>query len=34
MLAVLENFQDEGGRVSVPEVLEQFGAPREVLPGA
>src|SRR5919108_1736859 len=34
MLAVLENFQDEGGKVAVPEVLEHFGAPRELLPGA
>jgi seryl-tRNA synthetase len=27
MLAVLENFQEEGGSVSVPEVLAPFGAP-------
>jgi seryl-tRNA synthetase len=26
-LAILENFQDEGGRVAVPEVLTSFGAP-------
>ena len=25
---VLENFQDEGGAVAVPEVLTEFGAPR------
>ena len=30
MLAVLENFQDEGGSVSVPEVLVRFGAPESV----
>jgi seryl-tRNA synthetase len=23
----MENFQDEGGRVAVPAVLQQFGAP-------
>ena len=27
MLALLENFQDEGGAIAVPEVLPQFGAP-------
>jgi seryl-tRNA synthetase len=27
LLAIMENFQDEGGRVSVPEVLREFGAP-------
>src|SRR5205085_475976 len=26
-LAVLENFQDEGGKVTVPEALTEFGAP-------
>jgi seryl-tRNA synthetase len=26
-LAILENFQDEGGRVAVPEPLVEFGAP-------
>jgi seryl-tRNA synthetase len=30
MLAVLENFQDEGGVVAVPDVLVQFGAPASV----
>ena len=30
MLAVLENFQDEGGAVAVPEVLEQYGAPARI----
>ncbi|HZT85738.1 MAG TPA: serine--tRNA ligase [Gaiellaceae bacterium] len=28
MIALLENFQDEGGSVSVPEPLWEFGAPR------
>jgi seryl-tRNA synthetase len=23
----MENFQDEGGKISVPEVLRPFGAP-------
>jgi seryl-tRNA synthetase len=27
MIALLENFQDEGGAIAVPEVLTQFGAP-------
>ena len=27
MIAILENFQDEGGAVAVPEVLVGFGAP-------
>ena len=27
MIAVLENFQEEGGAVAVPEVLTDFGAP-------
>jgi seryl-tRNA synthetase len=27
LLAIMENFQDEGGSYAVPEVLEQFGAP-------
>jgi seryl-tRNA synthetase len=30
LIAVLENFQDEGGSVSVPPVLERFGAPRSL----
>jgi seryl-tRNA synthetase len=33
-LAVLENFQDEGGAVAVPEVLAKFGAPARVEPAA
>jgi seryl-tRNA synthetase len=28
MIALMENFQDEGGSVSVPEALWEFGAPR------
>jgi seryl-tRNA synthetase len=31
-LAVLENFQDESGGVTVPEVLTQFGAPARIEP--
>jgi seryl-tRNA synthetase len=27
LLAIMENFQDEGGKVAVPEVLRAFGAP-------
>jgi len=27
MIAVLENFQDSDGSVSVPSVLQEFGAP-------
>jgi seryl-tRNA synthetase len=30
LLAIMENFQDEDGAYAVPEVLEQFGAPRKV----
>jgi seryl-tRNA synthetase len=30
LLALMENFQDEGGSYAVPEVLEQFGAPRKM----
>ncbi len=30
MLALLENFQDEGGAVAVPEVLHEFGAPQRL----
>jgi seryl-tRNA synthetase len=33
MIAVLENFQEEGGAVSVPEVLVGFGAPARIEPG-
>jgi seryl-tRNA synthetase len=28
MIALMENFQDDGGSVSVPEPLWEFGAPR------
>jgi seryl-tRNA synthetase len=34
LIAIIENFQDEGGRVAVPPVLEQFGAPRRVETGS
>jgi seryl-tRNA synthetase len=34
MIAVLENFQDEGGAVAVPEALVAFGAPARIEPGA
>ena len=30
MIAILENFQDEGGRVAVPDVLTAYGAPAEL----
>jgi seryl-tRNA synthetase len=33
MLAILENFQDEGGAVAVPELLVQYGAPSRIEPG-
>ena len=33
MIAVLENFQDEGGAVAVPEALAGFGAPARIEPG-
>jgi seryl-tRNA synthetase len=33
LLAIMENFQDEGGSYTVPEVLEQFGAPRRIPAG-
>ena len=33
LLAVVENFQDEGGAVAVPDVLQQFGAPARIEPG-
>jgi seryl-tRNA synthetase len=29
LLAIMENFQTEEGKYEVPEVLEQFGAPRK-----
>jgi seryl-tRNA synthetase len=34
MIAVLENFQDEGGAVAVPDALVEFGAPGRIEPGA
>ena len=30
MLSILENFQDEGGNVAVPEVLRAYGAPAQI----
>ena len=30
LLSIMENFQDEGGQVAVPEVLRQFGAPASI----
>jgi seryl-tRNA synthetase len=30
LLAVVENFQDEGGQVAVPEALAEFGAPKRL----
>jgi seryl-tRNA synthetase len=33
MLAILENFQEEGGAVAVPEALTAFGAPARIEPG-
>ena len=33
LIAVLENFQDEGGGVAVPDVLVEFGAPARIKPG-
>jgi seryl-tRNA synthetase len=27
LLSIMENFQDEGGKVAVPDVLQRFGAP-------
>jgi seryl-tRNA synthetase len=32
MLAILENFQEEGGAVDVPEVLTRFGGPQRIEP--
>jgi seryl-tRNA synthetase len=34
LLAIMENFQDEGGSYAVPPVLEAFGGPREIPAGA
>jgi seryl-tRNA synthetase len=28
MIALIENFQDAGGSISIPEALWEFGAPR------
>jgi seryl-tRNA synthetase len=33
LLAIMENFQDEGGTYSIPSVLEEFGAPRKAAGG-
>jgi len=33
LLAVMENFQDEGGKVAVPGVLQEFGAPATISAG-
>jgi seryl-tRNA synthetase len=30
LLSIMENFQDEGGTVAVPEVLQRFGAPATI----
>ena len=30
LLSIMENFQDEGGKVAVPAVLQQFGAPTAI----
>ncbi|MBO0771524.1 MAG: serine--tRNA ligase [Actinobacteria bacterium] len=30
LLAIMENFQDEAGRVAVPEVLQRYGAPAAI----
>ena len=30
LLSIMENFQDEGGTVAVPEVLHPFGAPATI----
>ena len=30
MIAILENFQEEDGSVSVPESLRAYGAPRKL----
>jgi seryl-tRNA synthetase len=34
LLAVLENYQDGGAEVAMPEVLQRFGAPARVAAGA
>jgi seryl-tRNA synthetase len=33
MIGILENFQDEGGGVAVPDVLDAFGAPKRIEAG-
>jgi len=30
LLSIMENFQDEGGKVTVPDVLQRFGAPAAI----
>ena len=30
LLSIMENFQDEGGTVAVPEVLRRYGAPATI----
>ena len=30
LIALMENFQDEDGSVAVPDVLQEFGAPRKL----
>jgi seryl-tRNA synthetase len=30
LLSIMENFQDEGGKIAVPEVLRPFGAPATI----
>jgi seryl-tRNA synthetase len=30
MIALLENFQDEGGSIAVPQALWDFGAPHRL----
>ena len=30
LIAIMENFQDEGGSIAVPSILEEFGAPTRV----
>ena len=30
LIALMENFQDEGGTISVPEPLRDFGAPERL----
>jgi seryl-tRNA synthetase len=30
LLSIMENFQDEGGTVAVPEALRAFGAPATI----